>query len=92
MGLAADFSSLKNGKQMPSFHISEKERCFCLDSFIFSSIFINYLTTIMREYLGKSEAYHQYADQKHASLLTHGNMYSALQITPLKLSKHDTSE
>lgn len=36
----------------------------------------------MREYLQKSDAYHQYVDQKlHVNLLTHGNMYSALQIT-----------
>lgn len=56
-----------------------------------SNIFINYLTTIMREYLQKSEAYHQYVDQKHhANLLTHGNTYSALQITPDSICQNMT--
>jgi len=36
----------------------------------------------MREHLQKSEAYHQYVDQKyHTNLLTQGSRYSALQIT-----------
>lgn len=67
---------------MPSFHITDKEWNFWLNSVTFSSIFINCLTTITRECLQQSEAYHQYVDQKdHANLLTHGNTYSALQIT-----------
>lgn len=88
--LAADFSGSKNGKQMPIFHTTDKERSFWLNSVTFSSIFINYLTTIMREYLQKSEAYHQYVDQKHANLLTHGNTYSALQITPDSICQNMT--
>lgn len=36
----------------------------------------------MRKYLHNSKAYQQYVDQKyHTNLLTHGNTYSALQIT-----------
>lgn len=43
---------------------------------------MNYFIAIMRKYLQKSEAYHQYVDQKyHANLLTCENMYPALQIT-----------
>lgn len=67
---------------MASFQLADKEWNFRLNLVKSSSTLSNYFTIIMREYLHKSKAYQQYVDQKyHANLLTHGNTYSALQIT-----------
>lgn len=47
----------------------------------------------MKKYLHNSKAYQQYADQKyHANLLTHGSMYSALQITSDSICQNVTLE
>lgn len=78
--LAANFSGSKNRKQMATFHAEEWS--FWLNLVKSSSTLSNYFTVIMKKYLHNSKAYQQYADQKyHANLLTHGSMYSALQIT-----------